>query len=224
MTSTICIPVKSKCNVKFFFPESLVPCLQLKNNLRVNKISLFLYLNRHVSLYKIHEKNSHKTVYIIIIVKKCYLIKSYWYFISIHFIDIVHYFEVQNINCCLCWWHCSYFRFWKAWICNAKNNLNLSKLKEFWAIKRYSLAPVPLGIGLGLSSSLFHILRSLFIQQVCGSVEICPNNRWLFERKIVASCKVCKRNGWALNGHLIIPNQFQKCLNSALLIFLVHQN
>ena len=66
-----------------FFPESLIPCLQLKNNLRVNKISLFLYLNRHVSLYKIHEKNSHKTVYITI-VRKCYLIKSYWYFISFH--------------------------------------------------------------------------------------------------------------------------------------------
>lgn len=43
-TSTICIPVKSKCNVKIFLPESLVPCLQHKNNLRVNKISLFLYI------------------------------------------------------------------------------------------------------------------------------------------------------------------------------------
>lgn len=92
-TSTICIPVKSKCNVKFFFPESLVPCLQHKNNLRADKISLFLYLNRHVSLYKIHEKNSHKTVYIII-VRKCYLIKNYWYFISFHFIDLILYFEV----------------------------------------------------------------------------------------------------------------------------------
>ena len=144
-----------------------MPCLQLKNNLRVNKISLFLFfIQACFFVQNTWEKFSQNSLHNVIIVRKCYLIKSYWYFISIH------YFEVQNINCCLCWWHCSYFRFWKAWICNAKNNLNLSKLKEFWANKRYSLAPVPLGIGLGLSSSLFHILRSLFIQQVCGSVEI----------------------------------------------------
>lgn len=36
MTSKKCIPVKSKYHVKFF-PQSLVPCLQLKNNIRVNK-------------------------------------------------------------------------------------------------------------------------------------------------------------------------------------------
>lgn len=53
-----------------------------------------------------------------------------------------------------------------------KNNLHFSKLKQFWANKKYSIAPVPLGIGLVLSSSLVHILRSLFIQQLCGSVEI----------------------------------------------------
>lgn len=85
---------------EFFFPESLVPCLQHKNNLRVNKISLFLYLNRHVSLYKIHEKNSHKTVYIII-VRKCYLIKSYWYFISFHFISFFTLkYKTSSVACC----------------------------------------------------------------------------------------------------------------------------
>ena len=67
-------------------------------------------------------------------------------------------------------WCGFYFRFWKVSISNAKNDLDLSKLKQFWANKKYSIAP--LGIGLVLSSSLVHILRSLFIQQVCGSVEI----------------------------------------------------
>ena len=53
-----------------------------------------------------------------------------------------------------------------------KNNLDSSKQKQFWANKKYSIAPVPLGIGPGLNSSLVHILRSLFIQKLCGSVEI----------------------------------------------------
>ena len=153
---------------EIFFPESLVPCLQHKNNLRVNKISLFLYLNRHVSLNKIHEKNSHKTVYIII-VRKCYLIKSYWYFISFHWSysllwSIKH--QVLHILVLLL------FQVLKSVNFLCKKRSRLVKTETVLSKWKYSIAPVPLGIGLGLNSSLVHILRSLFIQQVCGSVEI----------------------------------------------------
>ena len=162
MTSTICIPVKSKCNVKFVFPESLAPCLQHKNNLRVNKVSLFLYLNRHVSMYKIHEKNSHKTVYIII-VSKCYLIKSYWYFISFHWSYSLLWSIKHQVLHEELFWCCFYSGFKKHQFVTQKTLLICQNWNNSEQTKSIT-APVPLGIGPGLSSSLFHILRRSKVQ------------------------------------------------------------
>ena len=131
-----------------------------------------------------------------------------FHFISFHWSYSLHWsIKHQVLHVLLL----SYFRFWEASICNAKNNLDFSNLKQFWANKKYSIAP--LGIGLRLNSSLVHILRSLFIQQVCGSVKIQGaavqiTDGYLSTKSLQVAKFVQKRNWWALR-HLIKPNQFQ---------------
>lgn len=91
-----------------------------------------------------------------------------FHFISFHFISLILFITLKYKTSGVALFSGSE----KRQFVMQKNNLDLSKQRQFWANKKYSIAPVPFGIGLGLSSSLVHILRSLFIQQVCGSVEI----------------------------------------------------